>query len=192
MSRELRFVLILGGSIFALCVVAGIAAIVFLGSTVAKMERSSSPETRKAIAERIAPIPAGYRVESASEILSTLSATLKSTDGDMEIVLQSNTLPGASYASGNGDELAQNILRKTMQLAVGGACSKPAESTTERILVKDRTIVLSGFTCPGGRVPLKLEFGQFPGRAGLTTITAAGTPASWDAKAIREVLGAKP
>ena len=192
MSRELRFVLILCGSIFGLCIVAGIAAIVFLGSTVSKMEHSSSPESRKQIAERIAPIPAGYRVKSASEILSTLSATLRSPDGNMDIVLQSNSLPGASYAGGTSDELTQNILRKTMQLAVGGACAKPAESSTERFLVKNHTIVLNGFTCSAGRVPLKLEFGQFPGRAGLTTITVAGTPASWDAKAIREVLGATP
>jgi hypothetical protein len=192
MSRELRFVLILGGSIFGIAAIAGIAAIFFLGSTVAKMEHSSSPQSRKRIAERIAPIPEGYRVESASEILSMLNASLKSPDGAMEIMLQTNTLAGSGSVSINADDFGQKFARKTMQLAISRTCSKPAVSTTQRILVKDRTIVLNDFVCPEGGIRLKVELGQFAGRLGLTTMTAVGTPAGWDAKAVREVLGAAP
>jgi hypothetical protein len=192
MSRELRFVLILFASIFGVCIVAGIAAVFFLGSTVAHIEQSSTPDSRRRIAEKIAPVPKGYRVASATEILFTRNATLKSADNGMSIMLQSNSIPGATVPNANENALPREAFHKTMQLMLGRMCPKPVPAATERILVKNRTILLDVFECPEGRIPFKSEYGQFQGRSGPATITAIGTPANWDAEAVREVLGAAP
>jgi hypothetical protein len=192
LSRELRFVLILFASIFGVCIVAGIAAIFFLGSTVARIEQSSTPDSRRRIAERIAPIPKDYRVVSATEILFTRNATLKSADNAMEIMLQSNSIPGSTVSNGDEGALSREVFHKTMQLMLGRICPKPVPAASERILVKNGTIVLDVFDCPDVRIPFKSEFGQFQGRSGPATITVIGTPGNWDAKAVREVLGATP
>ena len=96
MSRELRFVLVLLGSIFGFIVLAGIVAAVFLVSAGRHLAPSSTFAERHRIAARMAAIPPGYRVVSATDFLGSSSATLESADEGTKIVLQSNVLSNAS------------------------------------------------------------------------------------------------
>ena len=189
MSRELRFVLILLGSIFGFVVVAGIVAAIFLGSTAVHMGRSSTAAERHRIAARLIPIPQGYWVASATDFLGSSSARLKTDNSDTEIMVQSTTLPGATTSGGDSDAIAQGFFTKTMQLTAHAWCSKSLVFRTESLALKGRTYKLLTFSCPDPRSTMRFVYARFEGLSGsVVTMTVSGEASTLDEKAVREIL----
>jgi hypothetical protein len=187
MSKELRFVLILFGSLFGIFVIACVAALFVFFHEVKKVAQDTRADKLR-IAQRIAAIPPGYEVVSANDMLMTLSVGLESADDTMHIILTTNTMPGANLTSQSSDQMTETIYAKSMQLVTGGNCSKPVAGDSEQFTVNGKTVSLDSFTCPGGRHPIKMAFGHFDGRSGPATLMAFGQPATWDEKGIRAIL----
>jgi len=186
-SRELRLVLILFGSVGALFVFAVIAAFfVWRAQPHHYVQRNSAGEAQ--IAAKISGVPDGYRIRNAAETFVSRTVSLVAPQRGMSIAL-SVSLLAPPVQNGSSDE-AQQITLKTMRFAMSLTCSGLHDLPSETFPTKSGRVRLSEFEClERSGHGMRMALGQFQSRSGSTQIVASGLPApEWDAAGLRQLF----
>jgi hypothetical protein len=187
MSKELKIVLAIFGSLFALAVVA-IVAFAFALPHLAKnlLASSQDPVAVKRTADKIATftIPAGYKVQAAEDLGVTQLVTIVPSNGGahaFQIQLRGAVVP----SSGN---TAQAMKMGMGMMNVFLKCDLHDDGI-DPVVVRGVRVKLNVMRCANPKFPMRIEIGDFPGNANQATITAMGLEGSdFDTKALHELL----
>jgi hypothetical protein len=187
MSKELKIVLAIFGSLFAVVVIA-LVAFAFALPHIAKnlLASSQDPVAVRRTAAKIATftIPAGYKVLSAEDLSVTQLVTIVPSGGGphgFQIQLRGAVVPSnANTADAMKMGLGMMNLFVKCDLTDGGV---------DPIEVRGVNVKLRVMRCANPKFPMRVEVGDFPGNANQATITAMGLEGSdFDTKALHELL----
>jgi hypothetical protein len=187
MSKELKIVVAIFGSLFALAIVA-IVALAFALPHIAKNVLASArdPVAAKRTAEKIATftIPEGYKIQSAEDLSVTQLVTIVPTDGGPHAFQMQ--LRGAVVPSSGNTADAMKMGMSMMNVFV--KCDLQ-DGGVDPVVVRGVQVKLSVMRCANPKFPMRIEMGDFPGNANQATITAMGLDGSdFDTKALHELL----
>jgi hypothetical protein len=186
MSKELKIVLAIFGSLFALVIIALVAFALALPHIAKNLLASSQdPAAVKRTANKIATftIPAGYKVLSAEDLSVTQLVTIVPSSGPRGFQIQ---LRGAVVPSSGNTADAMKMGLGMMNLFV--KCDL-TEGGVDQVEVRGVQVKLRVMRCANPKFPMRIEIGDFPGNANQATITAMGLEGTdFDTKALHELL----
>jgi hypothetical protein len=189
MSKEVKIVLIVIGSLAALVFVAFVGAIAYFGVTLSHQVGASDPASKARTAAKIASftLPAGYHYAMAMDmgVMNLVAIAPENSESKFLIELQGIALP----VGGETDDQ----LMKSLQQSLGTSTRCNGMTTVGDDPVKTasgKTIVLREMTCKAGSLSdSAVEFGHIPSSYPLAIIMAIGSQKTFDHKAVHELVG---
>jgi len=187
MSKELRILLIVFGSLIGVCVIAFGALLFMLPRLMHNMVAASdNPAAMQRTASKIATfvVPAGYRIRSAMDLTVTQTATLAPIERGkaFQIQLQGMSIPASDSSQDQGASLG-------LKMTAGILHCELQPDREASYIVRGQVIKLHVMACnPKGGRGLKVEYGTFPGNAATARITATGFGGDFDDGALRALL----
>jgi hypothetical protein len=186
MSKELKIVLAIFGSLFALAIVA-VAVLIFALPHIAKNVLASShdPATIKRTTAKIATftIPDGYKVGTAEDLGVTQLVTIvpQGEPSGFQIQLRGAVVPSNS-STADGVKLGMRMMNFFVKCDLHDGGIDP-------VVVRGVRVNLTVMRCANPKFPMRIEAGDFPGNANQATITAMGIEGrDFDTKALHELL----
>jgi hypothetical protein len=187
MKRELRFVAIVFGSLFALVVIAVVAFAVVVSRYAPELARNAAdPVAAKRTAAKIATfdVPRGYRIASAIDLALAQTVMIRPVDrgsGTFQIQLQGTKMP-------SGDSQLMGA-RTGMSIAARFLACNLHDDGTDDVPIRRTVVKFAVMQCKGARGPMRIETGIFLGNAEQVTVTAIGIGVgSFDVDALHELL----
>jgi hypothetical protein len=190
MSKEVKILLIVLGSLAALVVIACVGGVVVAVLTISHQVGSTDAATKARTAAKIATftLPPGYQYMMAMDmgVINMVAITgAGRSRGDFIIQLQGISLPTA----GGTDEQ----LMASMQQSLGKSAHCSGATTVGNDTLRTasgKTIALREIACKGeSGSDMSVEFGHIPSNYPLAIIMAMGSPKSFDKHALRELVG---
>ncbi len=190
MSRELRIVLIVFGSIVGLIALAVLALVLLLpqfARRVVATQRDPAAMARTAAKIARFDLPRGYRFASAVDVLFATVVVVVPTGPKPAffIQLQSVNVPRPSSDAETRSALLTGLasgLRTTSQC-------RPFEKTgVDHAIVRGRPIELDVFTCRSGTRELRAEAGAFAAESPNAIVMAVGPRDRFDRNALLALL----
>jgi hypothetical protein len=187
MSREIKILLIVLGSLVGIAVIGVVALVLALPHLLNSFAQSgrADPVAARRTAAKIATfeIPRGYRIETASDLGLTQVVTIvprRGPHGSFSMQLQ-GTMTSSGTASVQGMKMGMGLAGHFMP------CDLKDEGTDD-VVVRGVRVELSVMQCTSASFPFRIESGIFPGNAAQATITAMGIRSDFDTKALHALL----
>jgi len=187
MSKEVKIVLAIFGSLAAIVVIGIVAFVLALPHLVKSFAASSAdPVAAKATAEKIATftIPKGYVIRDAANAGITQIVTIvPAARGRHSFQMQ---LQGSVVASQTSNGQSMKL---AMGLMNGFIHCDPRDAGVDTVTVRGVAVKLSVLQCGNAAFPMRIESGTFPGNANMATITAMGVQGrDFDTAALHALL----
>jgi hypothetical protein len=187
MSKELKIVLAIFGSLFALVIIALVAFALALPHIAKNLLASSQdPAAVKRTSAKIATftVPEGYEVRVAEDLgvtqLVTIVAKGAGRNG-FQMQLRGALVP-SNASTADGVKLGMGMMNLFIKCDLRDGGVDPVE-------VRGVQVKLRVMRCTNPKFPMRIEAGDFPGNANQATITAMGLEGSdFDTKALHELL----
>jgi len=173
MSRELKILLVIFGSLAALVVVSFVALIIALPHVAKSFAQSGrDPVAARKTAEKIATftLPPGYTYDTATDMGFTQIVSVVPKDArqrGFRMQLQGSLVPSNDNSQVEGMKIGMGLVSRFVQCDL-------KDDGTDDVTVRGVHVKLSVVECPDGKLPLRIETGAFPGNAAHATITAMG------------------
>ena len=187
MKRELKILLIVFGSLFALLVIAVVGLVVLVvhyGPDIAK--NATDPVAGRRTADKIATftMPKGYRVATATDFKFSQVVSIEPVDADSSFRIQ---LQGTMVPSGNDSQVAG--MKMGMGIVSKFANCDLKDDGVDNVVVRGVHVKLNVMQCSGTGLHMRVETGVFPGNAAQATVTAMGVAGNgFDVKALHALL----
>ena len=188
MSKELKIVIAIFGSLFALAIIA-IVALAFALPHIAKnvLANSQDPVAIKRTAAKIATftVPEVYKVAVAEDLGVTQMISIVPKDADahaaFQIQLRGAVVP-SNTSTAEGMKLGMNMMNLFVKCDL-------RDDGIDPVVVRGVHVNLTVMRCTNPKFPMRIESGDFPGNANQATIMAMGLDGSdFDTKALHALL----
>jgi hypothetical protein len=186
MSRNAKIVLVIAGTLFAMCCMLSATAILLLPK-VAENTVTQNPQKAREIAAQIADytLPPGYTEEFSMDLFTTKMVVISRPDhrGLMLMWMQISQL-------GMSREQMEAQMRQSLQQQFQSGVGALTKVGTEQVTIKGEPVT---FTIYEGantttRASVRQEIGVFPGKGGTAMLMITGAISAWDAVLIDDYL----
>ena len=188
MSKELKIVAAIFGSLFALLVLAVVVIAIALPRFVKGMDAASrDPVAIQKTAEKVATftVPPGYVIESASDLGMTQMVQIAPANREghsFTIQLRGSVVPSNADATVRGMKVAMGFMNSFVHCDL-------RETAPDEVVVRGVHVKLNVMQCNNAKFPMRIESGTFPGNANEATVTAMSVGgADFDTKALHALL----
>jgi len=187
MSKDVKILVIVFGSLAGLVVLAFVGAVAFIAISVSHQVGASSAGSKAASAAKIAhfTLPPGYRYELAMDMAFVNTVVIARTGARQSFLIQ---LQGMAVPPTSASE---DQLEKSMEQGfIGASCTSTGNATEETLkTASGKTVVLRKVSCSGGRAAGRvIEYGRIPSTYPIAMISAIGTQDTFDHAALREIV----
>lgn len=185
MSKDVKFLVLVFGSLAGLIVVAIVGLIALFALSISHRVSGSSAKSNAAAAAKIATfsLPPGYHYQLAMDMFF-VNMVMIGSDEHRHFTIE---LQGMSLKPGANDD---GQLGASMQQGLAAGCTSKTLAGHERLqTASGKTVSLDVLNCRNASGAANvIELGQIPSKYPIATIMALGTPQDFDRAALDELV----